>query len=143
MARLSMLLAGAAALALILIYRSCEPDAAPPPSQRTVFDMELEWRCDGGHTFRMHGQVDPAKCPICERPAYPIRTFLCDEHGAIVVAFKLRSTAEGGSEPVAVQFPGEGWKLPPEIETCPRCGKELRARDEDPLAGYERPRRPP
>lgn len=89
----------------------------------------------------MHGQIEPADCPVCKGTAYPVVTFSCPEHGPVIIAFKFRLDSEGEAEVAAVQFPGRGWELPPEEMKCPRCGRELLERSDDPLAGVDRTRK--
>jgi hypothetical protein len=135
------MLAGAAALGVILVYRTWEAEEPRPVIQRTIRDMELDWRCEGGHVFRMHGQQDPTPCPICNRPSYPVAAFWCPEHGNILIAYKFRTLADGGTEIAAIQFPGRPWELHPDVMTCPRCNREMRMRSEDPLSSYDRSRK--
>src|SRR3990172_1031377 len=71
----SLLVVGAAALALFLVWRTWRTDETFVPRQRTLADVELTWRCAAGHTFPAAGQVGSRTCFYCGQEAFHITNY--------------------------------------------------------------------
>jgi len=129
----SLLIVGAAALALFLVWRAWRTDVPLEPRQRSLSDVELTWRCTGGHTFPAAGQTGSRTCIYCGQEAFNITNYVCPSHGSFEVA--VRFVQEGTVfKPGFVRLAGRDWLPAAEELRCPRCGVALEHRREDPLA---------
>jgi hypothetical protein len=130
---ISILLAVAAAILLLLTRQAFRSPEPLPPTHRTIFDVELEWKCDAGHTFKAAGQITPRKCWTCRQPAYPIGHYACPTHGTFEVAGQYEADDSGAPRLSFYRVYGGTWTPVGEGLKCPRCGQALTKPVEDPL----------
>ena len=138
---LSLLVATAVALAMILVWRMWRTEDTSTAFQRSLPDVQIDWRCTlEGHVFRMSGQVEPRTCPFCQSPAYAIAPYLCPVHGDVGVAAGF-SVGSSGRAYLSHLRLGNGEWVPAEQQLhCPHCNRPLQRERQNPLSNRDRPR---
>lgn len=144
----SLIAAAAAALLIPILWRIERKEEVVPPAQRTLADLEMQWRCETGHTFQAsghafneEGMTQPKACWTCGRPAYPVYPFYCPVHGAVEVAVMFTRDASGREQAARWRLPGRSWVKSMSDLRCRLCERPLEHR-RDPLRGG-RPDWPP
>ena len=138
-ATISLVVAVAAAALLFFVWRIWQKEDDVSVYVRTIRDVELDWRCEGGHLFRSLGQVEPRPCWMCGETAYPVTQYHCSVHGSFEVDVRFAENADGVATPEQLRLPGGGWVRADPGLKCPRCGKKLvRRQAEDPIAAIKR-----
>ncbi len=140
-ALISLLVTGAAAVLLIVVWRFWRTDVPASAVQRQIWEVTLDWRCEALHPFRDVGAVGARPCPRCGRPAYPIGTWSCEDHGDIEAAVRFQTDESGQWTPSEYRLDGTEWGEAVEVLRCPKCDSELRRKREDPLENLPRPRK--
>ncbi|MEK6676329.1 MAG: hypothetical protein AABZ47_11830 [Planctomycetota bacterium] len=139
--RFTFLLVFAVGLSLLLIYRTWQPETPPSAEIRGLADVEMDWKCDGGHLFRIGGRTEPVACPTCGKDAFPVTTYLCEQHGPIEVLFRFFPKAEGEEGQPQVRLGLNGWKGLDEGLKCPKCERDLDRPVVDPIQSLTRSRK--
>ena len=137
-ATVSFLVTAAAAVLLFVIWRFWRADEIMPPEPRPLSQVTWKWECDAGHTFRASAHAEPRACPRCGRPAYPVDTWRCEEHGEFKVAVRFRRDAAGGLHPLEYRVADEDWTPAADGPYCPRCGRLLNHKPKDPFEDIPR-----
>lgn len=141
-ATLSLLVATAVALALILLFRMGRTDDSQTAFQRGLSDVQLDWRCTGaGHQFRLSGQVEPRVCPFCKSPSFPIAPFRCPVHEDLEVWARFSTVGDGRTRMSHLKVGDNDWVSVGQEFQCPKCARPLEREKDDPLAGRSRGRR--
>ncbi len=122
--------ATAAALVLIL-WRLWRTDETPAIHIRKLADVDLEWKCDGNHSFMAMGSVGPQHCKTCKQPAFPVVKYKCDVHGPIDVMARFGGDAPGSEKLTHLRVIGREWTPADKPLLCPKCGKEIRRQRAD------------
>lgn len=140
-ATISLLVASLAAILLFAAWRVWRQDRPTVAPQRTLRDVQLRWKCEGGHYFYESGQSEPRACPRCGRPAYPVETFECDKHGPFEVAVRFTKGPDGRAHVSELRLEsgvgGKGeWVFAEDGLRCPRCGAILHRQELDPLRNF-------
>ncbi len=135
---ISLLIAVALALLLPLAWRYWRPEEPPPPLQRTLVDVELEWKCPVGHSFRAAGQVGGRACWTCDRTAFPVTDYTCRVHGPFEVQVRFAVGDDGVPRMASLRWPGEEWVSAEDGLPCPRCSRRLVYLKADPLGRASR-----
>ncbi len=136
----SFLIMAAAAMFALVIWLSLHPTVEEGPVQRKLADVDLDWRCDAGHAWRLTGQIEPRVCPAkdCGRDMWPAARWSCENHHKIDVAVRLELDAMGLPRPVEFRLRGHDWVVASDSLVCPKCSKLLRQVVRDPLAVVKR-----
>jgi len=141
---ISLTLAAAAAVLLPVVWRLWGSEETTIAHQRTLAEMELDWRCEEGHDFRGKGHTfgpdgltSPRTCWKCGEPAYPVATYVCPVHGAYEVTVRFTIGDDGRPRVAQVRWAGRGWVTEEEGLRCPRCERRLEYSD-DPFIGRNR-----
>jgi len=134
-AYVSLAAAAAAAALLLVLWRAFQTEAVPPPLLRSVRDVQVQWRCEAGHTFYSLGDVTPRPCVKCGKDSYPVAKYRCPVHGTFDVAFEFEEQPDGRVIPVRVRAPDGPWEPFESGPHCSRCRREMTREDEDPLRG--------
>ncbi len=137
-ARLSLVMAMSAAAVAFAAWRWWRPEPTVPVYRRTINDVEFSWRCEAGHPFTAPGQVNDRPCKECDRPAHVVTSYACERHGAVEVAVRFNSGADG--VPRASQFRvGRGdWFPATDPVPCPHCQMPMARVQTDPLDALNR-----
>ncbi len=122
---ISLGLAGAAAVAVPLIWALSREDLPPPKKQRTIEDSTLDWRCDAGHTFAAPGRTGRRVCQYCDEMASPVTRYACPIHGAKDVEVQFVETEDGVSEIARFRLVGRDWVSADQKLRCPQCNRPL------------------
>jgi hypothetical protein len=131
---ITLVLVCLAALAIPAGWRLSRSDEPLRALQRRLEEVELEWKCPLGHVFYAAGQVEPRRCWECDRESYPVTHFACAVHGPVEVLIKYRRTSEGAAEVWQLRpWSGGVWVAAADGVNCPRCGRRLAYRPNDPL----------
>lgn len=133
----SLGLAAAAAILLLIVWRSWRTEDVVHPPPRELGGVELRWKCDRGHEFVASGQVRPRECWTCGQPTYPVFEYYCGTHGAFEVAVLFSNNASDRPVPSQWRLAGRRWVEAKEKLLCPRCRGPLVHR-KDPLSDYRR-----
>ena len=144
-AAISLLAAAVAAMSSLAVWRLWQTEE-PQPYRRKLTDVELEWKCDAGHSFRAAGQVDPRECWKCDPPAlaaYPIDNYVCPRGHSYEVAVRFAQGDDGAPKVTQLRLAGRDWTPIEEGLRCPRCKNRLVRKRRDPLEGIDRRRRSP
>ncbi len=142
---ISILVTVATAAVLFFVWRFWHEDEKLLVTRRSLEDVRLEWKCDAGHRFSAQGQPNPRACPRCGRPAYPVGTYRCPEHGALDVRVRYAVTPDGLETPSEFRVEGGDWGPPETALICPICKRPLRRERKNPLeadARNKKTRRP-
>ena len=131
---ISLAVAVGAVLLFLGIRHSLRSEEPVPPHVRTFFDVELEWKCEAGHSFRAAGQVEPRRCWTCNRPAYPARGAVCPVHGETDVWVKFTLGTDGTPRPASYRTVGGEWTNADSPPQCPKCKREMTPVRDDPVA---------
>jgi hypothetical protein len=131
----------AAALTVVLVWRLWQSEESFIPHERTVVDLQLDWRCEGGHAFRMPGQLDPLPCPLCGKAAYPFTSFACPQHGEFEVSAKFDPQTGGSRFATQLRIRGGPWVPIEQGVRCPVCGLLMDEVEPDLSTKLSRPRR--
>jgi len=134
MTRVSLLLVAGVGLTLFAIWRLVQSPAPAPANRRTLPDIELAWRCEGGHVFPAAGAVGARSCHTCGKPAYSFTSYVCQKHGPFETLVEFGLDENEVERPVRVRVAGRSWASAPQGLTCPRCGAELARPPVDPIA---------
>lgn len=125
-ATVSLIIAGMTAVGVFAVWRVWRSDEeVVQPYVRTIFDTELQWRCEAGHVFEALGQVEPKHCWKCGRLAYPITHYKCPVHGDFEAAVRFAMDHDGTVHPTELRFPGGSWIPAEGRPPCPRCGRPM------------------
>lgn len=133
-ATISLVVAVAAAVFLFVAWRIWQRDESVAVYVRTMRDVELDWRCEGGHFFQSQGQVEPRPCWMCGQTAFPVTDYECPVHDVYEVAVRFTEDADGVATPVQWRLPDGHWVDAEEGLQCWRCGKDLVRLSNDPAA---------
>lgn len=123
-----------AGILLLLVRNALRSEETVQPFVRKFSDVDLEWKCEAGHTFPAAGQIEPRKCWTCNATAFPIRKASCPVHGETDVWVKFAADAEGTPRPSAYRAVGGEWTEPGASPICPKCKREMSPVRDDPLA---------
>lgn len=139
----SFLITAAAAMFALVIWLSLRPAVEEGPIQRVLTEVDLDWRCDAGHAWRMTGQIEPRVCPNkdCGRDMWPAARWSCENHHKFDVAVRLELDAGGLPRPVEFRLRGHDWIVSGDPLVCPKCSKLLRQDDRDPFEVVKRRKR--
>lgn len=138
---ISIVLSASAAVLVLVARQAFQQDEAEPPFQRTLADVEMEWRCEAGHLFRASGQVGARKCWTCGRPAFAFTRFSCPQHGEFEVAVEFEATDPDVHRPAKLRVERGPWVPFEEGAACPRCHRKMSRAAVDPLQNLK-PRKP-
>ncbi len=127
----SLVMAMSASAVAFAAWRWWSPAPTVPVYQRTINDVDLNWKCEAGHSFAAPGQVTDRLCASCDRPAFVVKQYECPQHGATEVAVRFTSDAEGVSR-VSQFRVNQGTWYPAPVR-CPRCDKRMDPKQTDPL----------
>lgn len=130
---------------LVLVWHLWRADPPIQPYQRSLAETELDWRCDGGHSFRAPGGTGSRGCAICKAPAYPLAVYACDVHGSFDVQVEFHRDADGAERIKHRRLlPVHGLWIPADENlTCPKCSRELSWVRPNPLAPAGKPKERP
>lgn len=129
---------GAAALLFVVSWRLWTREDHPAAFRRQLGDVELDWRCANGHTFKSPGSVEAVSCPTCKASANPVAVYVCEVHGPFEVAARFGLDAEGRALVTQRRVPGKEWVDAINPPVCPKCGKVMTRPKVDPLAGLKK-----
>lgn len=135
----SLLLAMSAAAVAFSAWLWWRPaPTVPVYYRRTINDVELNWKCEAGHSFVARGQVAERQCAMCDQPAFVVTLYECRQHGTTEVA--VRYTAGADSAPRVSQFRvNQGiWFPAADPVPCPHCGVPMVRKQADPLEAISR-----
>ncbi len=132
-AYVSLAAAAAAAALLLVVWQAFQTAEIPPPHLRSVRDVQVQWRCDAGHTLASLGDVTPRACWKCGKDSYPVAKYRCPVHGTYDIAFQFRERPDGRVIPVEVRAPDGPWEPFESGPHCSRCRREMTREDDDPL----------
>ena len=138
-AAISLLIVAVPAMLLFVAWRFWQTDEEVPTFTRRLADVVLDWKCEGGHTFKARGQVAPRKCPTCGRAAYAVGTYHCPIHGPFELSIRYAEDSAGVARPSEYRI-GRKWAPAADGAHCPRCGRNLERRPKDPFAPKPRGR---
>ncbi len=141
----SLVVIAVAAVSLFLVFLLLrwQADSATVPGKRTLTEARVEYKCEAGHSWKAMGQVEPPTCAACGKPAHPVGSFACQEHGTFEVAARFVNGPDGIPCLFELRLTGEDWVPAEKGVVCPRCGLRLLRQREDPLSGSARKRRKP
>jgi hypothetical protein len=134
-ALISLVVACAAVVATLALWRFWQPKDIVPPAQRTLGEWETDWKCDSGHSFHAAGQTEPRSCWTCGKPAYPVAYYHCPTHGTYETNARFKADDEGRPKVAYLRLRGGSWVSVEQGLRCPRCGQLLRYGGHDPLRG--------
>lgn len=139
----SFLIMAAAAMFALVVWLSLHPTVEEGPVQRKLVDVDLDWRCDAGHAWRLTGQIEPRICPTkdCGRDMWPAARWSCENHHKFDVAVRLQLDAIGLPRPLEFRLRGHDWVVAGDPLVCPKCSKMLRQVVRDPLEVVKRRKR--
>ena len=129
----SLVLAASAALLLFVIWRIWHTEEPVLRAERTLSDVELDYKCERRHKFRAFGRAEPRVCPVCGQPAYPWVTYACEIHGTFEVMARLETDRTGVTKVSHLRLPGRDWLPVERTLRCPRCNGILERLTDDPL----------
>jgi len=132
-AYVSLAAAAASAALLLVLWQAFQTEEIPPPRLRSVKDVQVQWRCDSGHTLHALGDVTPQPCWQCGKDSHPTAKYRCPVHGTYDVAFQFRQHPDGRVIPVEVRTPDGDWEPFEGGPHCSRCRREMTRETEDPL----------
>jgi len=136
-AMLSLVLAMSAAAVAFAAWRWWQPAPIDLVYQRTINDVELNWKCEAGHYFTASGQVADRPCAMCDQPAFPITFYECTQHGTTEVAVRFEAGPDG--VPRRSQFRLKGsWFPATDPVPCPHCNVPMVRKPTDPLDAISR-----
>lgn len=121
----SLGIAAVAAILLLILWRSWRAEEVVRPPPRGPRDVELRWKCDGGHVFVAAGQAGARDCWTCAKPAYPVFEYHCGTHGAYDVTVLYSNDASGRLVPSKWRIGVRTWVEAPENLRCLRCRAPL------------------
>jgi len=136
---------GVFALVALRWWRADEPTIVV----RTLFeDMELDWKCEQGHTFIAQGQAGGRPCPesvagrgTCGEMAYPFTVYTCPTHGDYEVKVQFERDDQGRPRPALYRVTHGQWTPAGDGPKCPRCELVMTRKAQDPLEGRVKPKR--
>ncbi len=140
---LSLALATIAALSFPAVWRLLQSKDELRAPQRQLAEVEMEWKCSQGHTFRAAGQIGPRPCWHCDREAYPVTLYACPVHGSTEVLVRFMLGEDGSASVQAIRLQNQPWATPEQGLTCPRCSRKLSYVGNDPLEAVKRGQRKP
>ena len=124
------MVAGIAAISVLVGYWVWHQDQATAAVQRTLPDVFVRWRCPEGHVFEDRGSYEPRPCPTCRQPARIRITYRCPKDGV----FDALVMYDGATRKLsAVQFEAGPWVPITTVVPCPQCGGELRTKQRSPF----------
>jgi hypothetical protein len=132
-AMLSLLMAMATAAVAFAVWRWWRPAPTVPVYQRTINDVELNWKCDAGHSFIAPGQVADRPCAMCDKPAYALASYECKQHGLFEVAVRFAAGPDGASRMSQFRVHQGAWSSAGDPVPCPHCGEPMLRKQVDPL----------
>jgi hypothetical protein len=142
----SLIGAVGAALLIPVFWRFGRGQGVEPPPQRGMVAMDMDWRCESGHTFAAQGHTveadgttAPKPCSKCGKPSYPVFALFCPYHGAVDVSVRFTENEAGRVKPVAWRLSGKPWLDSVEKLRCVQCKRALQYR-KDPLLTLDRER---
>lgn len=138
---ISLALAAAAVMVLFFVWRLWRRDEVSEMRRRGLTDVEVTWKCDGGHTFRAEAHDGARSCWTCNRPANPVANYSCPDHGTYEAAVQFSTDGKGVSRVAKVRMQDASWKEPAEGLRCPKCGSDLVRAKADPLDSLARKRK--
>jgi len=136
-ALISLLVAAGAVVATLALWRFWQHGDVVPPTQRTLGEWETEWKCDGGHSFRAAGQIEPRSCWTCGKPAYSVAFYRCPTHGTYEVSARFKADDGGRPKIAYLRLRGGRWVAVEDGLRCPQCGQVLRYGGHDPLRALD------
>ncbi|MGB2986677.1 MAG: hypothetical protein WBE26_12435 [Phycisphaerae bacterium] len=144
-ANVSLVAAAAAAVVLLAVWRLWRTEEVVQPYRQTLANVELEWKCAAGHSFRAAGHTfdtdgltKPRLCWTCDRAAYPVARYTCLDHGSYELAVRFAVGDDGVAKVSQVRWPGQSWVSAEEGLHCPKCNAPLVYTRKDPLQGIGR-----
>ena len=137
-AMFSLVMALSASAAAFAAWRWWRPAPAAPVYHRTINDVDLNWKCEAGHYFTASGQVADRPCAMCDQPAYVVTLFECPQHGAIEVAVRFTSGADGASRASQFRVNRGFWFPASDPVPCPQCDVPMERKPVDPLDAVNR-----
>jgi len=118
----SLLLAMSAAALAFTAWLWWRPaPTVPVYYRRTINDVELNWKCDAGHSFVARGQVADRPCAMCDQPAFVITPFECPKHGVTEVAARFTYGADGAPRLSQYRVYQGDWFPAMDSVPCPHC----------------------
>ncbi len=131
---LNLTLAAAVGLLAWFSWWILQEKPAPVAVQRSFTELRIPWQCSAGHQYEANGALSPQPCPECGAEAYPIASYRCTEHGALLARLRHEQADDGSFVLSAISFVEDEWiPRPPELR-CPYCGLALRSVPPDPFA---------
>ena len=147
-AGLSLAAVAATAIIAFAAWRWWRTDQLPIISPTSLEEIELDWKCENGHTVIAQGQVGGRPCPeavpgrgTCGEMAYPHTTYECATHGEYDVKVQFERTEQGKARPALFKVGQGQWTPGAEGPRCPRCELVMKRKEVDPLQGKVKPKR--
>jgi len=135
---LSLVLALSASAVAFTAWRWWRPTPTVSAKIRSIKDVDLNWRCDAGHSFIAKGEAGDRQCGSCSQPAYAVTLFQCPQHGATEVAARFAAGADGVPRVSQYRVHEGIWSPATESVRCPQCGAPMFRKQADPLDALSR-----
>jgi hypothetical protein len=110
-----------------------QPAPTVPVYQRTINDVELNWKCEAGHSFTASGQVADRPCAMCDQPAYAVTSYECRQHGMTEVAVRFTEDPDGAPRVSQFRVNQGVWFPATDPVRCPQCDAPMIRKQADPL----------
>lgn len=130
---ISLAIATGAAVLFLAIWRIMQSGEELSVHIREIREYDMDWRCEGGHSFHSAGRKDSRPCWICGQPAFPVAHYKCPIHGTFEVAFRFYEDEQGIIKPSKIRVGSGEWLEFDEGLKCPRCRRDLMRDNIDPL----------
>ncbi len=134
----SLVLAMSISAVAFAVWRWWRPAPTVPVYQRTINDIEMSWKCEGGHTFSARGQVADRQCAMCDQPAFVVAAFECSKHGMTEVAARFTYGPDGAPRVSQFRVNQGNWFPAADPVPCPYCGVPMVRKQTDPLDAITR-----
>lgn len=125
-------MAMSAAAVAFAAWRWWRPAPTVSVYQRTIHDVELNWRCEAGHSFIAPGQVADRPCAMCDQPAYAVTSYECANHGVVEVAVRFTFDADGATRVSKLRVGRGSWFPATDPVRCPYCDAPMIRKQTDP-----------
>lgn len=132
-ALISLSAVAAVSIVLLVLWLMWRGDPNVDSVLRTLDDVEIAWKCEGGHAFRASAQADKRKCTQCGKDAAATTEFECPTHSPVEVEAKFEKDAQGNLRISKFRVPPGEWVAAGERISCAKCGAALTRKIDDPL----------